>query len=400
MFKYTLALIEKCFAADADTWITVKPNGEEHTGRHVKIDGETGVIKAGMGGKFNGQKISEARSSFTGPRITSNLRKSKATKLAKGAVKSPATKKKKSSEISKETQKKTGDIFTKLKEFYKKNASNKDLEYIDSFIRNYKGNIEIFNEISKMAGRNLAEVPTSEFTNQEKECMFDLACYDTYRLGTERFVIKDGQVFYKSGSNLTPSIYSEAKKEFKKKSLSIKKSLKNDFNIVVSDDFNEGDYAAILRYPDLYGTANFIMRSIPDDILESGPQFKPYKVATEMISGALDKIKPYEGSEVLRGIKLPPEQYSSFLKENAKGNVITLNAITSATTDYEVAKKYSSASSTDGSIIMHINGKSGRNVSGLIGLNQILFKPGTKLAVKNIEKDEDGILHIHYDEVK
>ena len=81
MFKYTIALIEKCFAADEDRWITVKPNGPENKGRPVKIDGETGEIKAGMGGKFNGQKISEARSSFTGPRITSNLRKSKAAAL-------------------------------------------------------------------------------------------------------------------------------------------------------------------------------------------------------------------------------------------------------------------------------------------------------------------------------
>ena len=67
-FKYTYALLEKCFAADEDRWITVKPNGAENKGRPVKIDGETGVIKAGMGGKFNGQKISEARKSFTGPR--------------------------------------------------------------------------------------------------------------------------------------------------------------------------------------------------------------------------------------------------------------------------------------------------------------------------------------------
>lgn len=67
-FKYTYALLEKCFAADEDKWITVKPNGAENKGRPVKIDGETGVIKAGMGGKFNGQKISEARKGFTGPR--------------------------------------------------------------------------------------------------------------------------------------------------------------------------------------------------------------------------------------------------------------------------------------------------------------------------------------------
>lgn len=55
---------------DGERWITVHPNGKENKGSPVKIDGETGEIKAGMGGKFNGQRISEARKSFSGPRIT------------------------------------------------------------------------------------------------------------------------------------------------------------------------------------------------------------------------------------------------------------------------------------------------------------------------------------------
>lgn len=42
-----------------DKWITVHPNGKEGKGSPVLI-GEDGTIKAGMGGKFNGQKISEA----------------------------------------------------------------------------------------------------------------------------------------------------------------------------------------------------------------------------------------------------------------------------------------------------------------------------------------------------
>ena len=54
-------------AMDAkDRWITVKPNGEENKGRHVKIDGKTGEIKAGMGGKHKGEKINaiKNKSSF------------------------------------------------------------------------------------------------------------------------------------------------------------------------------------------------------------------------------------------------------------------------------------------------------------------------------------------------
>lgn len=75
-------------AMDADKWITVKPNGESNTGRPVLIDGETGEVKAGMGGKFNGQKISEARKSFSGPRITQKQRASKRTEATKSMTES------------------------------------------------------------------------------------------------------------------------------------------------------------------------------------------------------------------------------------------------------------------------------------------------------------------------
>ena len=44
---------------DDDKWITVKPNGEDAKGRHVLIDGDTGEVKAGMGGKYNGQNIDD-----------------------------------------------------------------------------------------------------------------------------------------------------------------------------------------------------------------------------------------------------------------------------------------------------------------------------------------------------
>ena len=56
--KDTAAKLASFF--DTDKWITVKPNGEEHKGRHVQIDGETGTVKAGMGGKFNGKHITQA----------------------------------------------------------------------------------------------------------------------------------------------------------------------------------------------------------------------------------------------------------------------------------------------------------------------------------------------------
>lgn len=51
-------------------WITVKPNGAENKGSPVKID-ESGRIEAGMGGKFNGEKINEVRKSFVGAKTPS-----------------------------------------------------------------------------------------------------------------------------------------------------------------------------------------------------------------------------------------------------------------------------------------------------------------------------------------
>jgi phage-related protein (TIGR01555 family) len=50
-----------------DGWITVHPNGPDAKGQPAFI-GEGGVIEKGMGGKFNGQKISEIRKDFTGPK--------------------------------------------------------------------------------------------------------------------------------------------------------------------------------------------------------------------------------------------------------------------------------------------------------------------------------------------
>lgn len=49
---------QKQMAEDAPKWITVKPN--DGKGRKALIDGETGIILGGMGGKFTGQHIKNA----------------------------------------------------------------------------------------------------------------------------------------------------------------------------------------------------------------------------------------------------------------------------------------------------------------------------------------------------
>lgn len=69
-------------------WITVKPNGAENKGSPVKID-ESGRIEAGMGGKFNGEKINEVRKSFVGAKTPSKEHLAAVTK-PKSEKKPPA----------------------------------------------------------------------------------------------------------------------------------------------------------------------------------------------------------------------------------------------------------------------------------------------------------------------
>lgn len=66
-------LLATC-AMDAK-WITVKPNGEENKGRPVKLS-DDGRIIAGMGGRFNGERIGEIRKSFVGAKTPKELNKS------------------------------------------------------------------------------------------------------------------------------------------------------------------------------------------------------------------------------------------------------------------------------------------------------------------------------------
>lgn len=51
----------KKLAFDEAKWITVKPNGPQHTGRPVLVDSATGEVLGGIGGKFNGRHISAVK---------------------------------------------------------------------------------------------------------------------------------------------------------------------------------------------------------------------------------------------------------------------------------------------------------------------------------------------------
>jgi hypothetical protein len=90
----------KIFAQDEDKWVTVHPNGKgpkkngdgDKKGQPVLIDGETGEVKGGMGGKFTGKRIGEIKKNFVGPpsppqkTLQSNARSDDVFTQAKAAV--------------------------------------------------------------------------------------------------------------------------------------------------------------------------------------------------------------------------------------------------------------------------------------------------------------------------
>lgn len=72
-------------ANDAAKWITVKPNGKQAKGRPALIDSATGKVLGGMGGKFNGKPISQAKS----PKKLKNERQSQREARIKARNKIP-----------------------------------------------------------------------------------------------------------------------------------------------------------------------------------------------------------------------------------------------------------------------------------------------------------------------
>lgn len=65
---------------DKEDWVTVHPNGPDAKGSPVLLEKSTGVVKAGMGGKHNGEKINELRKDFTGPKTPKGLAKAEPKK--------------------------------------------------------------------------------------------------------------------------------------------------------------------------------------------------------------------------------------------------------------------------------------------------------------------------------
>lgn len=86
----------KVIAEDEAKWITVHPNGsgknkagKDIKGRHILIDGESGKILGGMGGKFTGKPIS----SISKKAKATPVKKTKTTKAKAAPAKTTAPKK-------------------------------------------------------------------------------------------------------------------------------------------------------------------------------------------------------------------------------------------------------------------------------------------------------------------
>lgn len=107
-------------AMDADKWITVHPNGKDDKGTPVKLDADTGEVKAGMGGKFNGKHISAVGQGGRNEQVGAQAKIDRARALANGwkPVEKPQepTKPKKRSEMTPEELKADDGVFNKESE--------------------------------------------------------------------------------------------------------------------------------------------------------------------------------------------------------------------------------------------------------------------------------------------
>ncbi len=171
-------------AQDASKWITVHPNGrgltkkgEKAKGQPVLIDGQTGEVLGGMGGKFNGQHISESRKDFVGAKRTKAQAWSQAQKQAeKEANKQPEAKPEESvyQKLSRQGVRIDEKAFEKFPESVAKQSAQKVAEIVEfvpwlSDFLNSKENRALDISSKRLGSRTLAQV---EFSSQGDQKLF------------------------------------------------------------------------------------------------------------------------------------------------------------------------------------------------------------------------------------
>ena len=171
---------------DGDKWITVHPNGPDAKGAPVKIDEDTGEIKAGMGGKFNGEKINEARKDFVGPKTPKNFSHRQAQMAAekqtapkaetKPATKSSAKltpeenyKKVWGEELEKAKEKRRGFLRSKLEEAKKEQAERPGDRILAMRTEKIESELNDDNAISRAAGLELRSKPNARIDEAREQ---------------------------------------------------------------------------------------------------------------------------------------------------------------------------------------------------------------------------------------
>lgn len=123
--------------------------------------------------------------------------------------------------------------------------------------------------------------------------------------------------------------------------------------------------------------------SYSDAIRKSEQNGKPNGKAQD-INNLLQKMPKYDGA-VYRGLSLDEKGFQAFLATNKAGGKMSLNAMSSFTTDTGVAKRYSSGN--DHGVLLAVQNRSGvsiKNLSKYKGEDEVLVPRGTKYTILDV----------------
>lgn len=179
---------------DEDRWITVHPNGG--TGTPVLI-GEDGVVKAGMGGKFNGQSITQTTNKETQPDKSTPVNElTKPKPDFEGKYKVSLNEKQSvayrswKAELEKSPKSDSDARFnSKVRQLFNEASENKDAR--DLLLRFLNNNPKAFLDISRRyqhKGGKTGDADTGRHT---------MKYFFKTRLGNTRFQLADGSVLFK-----------------------------------------------------------------------------------------------------------------------------------------------------------------------------------------------------------
>ena len=179
---------------DEDRWITVHPNGGPGT---PVLIGEDGVVKAGMGGKFNGQSITQTKKNETQPEKSTPVNElTKPKPEFEGKYKVSLNEKQSvayrswKAELEKSPKSDSDARFnSKVRQLFNEASENKDARNL--LLRFLNNNPKAFLDISRRyqhKGGKTGDADTGRHT---------MKYFFKTRLGNTRFQLADGSVLFK-----------------------------------------------------------------------------------------------------------------------------------------------------------------------------------------------------------